>query len=980
MDGVCRETADPYARACGCNGTRSMVINLRRTDPPGWEEDAPPAKRPETVIYEIHVKDFSWDPASGVPADCRGRFKALTLEHTTLNSDGEHPTCLAYLRELGITHVQLMPVYDAGSVDEGGDDRQFNWSYDPLNYNVPEGSYSTDPRHGEVRIRELKEAVQSLHKNGFRVIMDVVYNHTFHLDSWLWRTAPWYHYRQRADGTPSDGSACGNDLASERSMCARYILDSVLYWAEEYHMDGFRFDLMGLLDVKLMNRIQKELDRRWGRGEKLIFGEPWSARGTAVRPGTLLADKNGLPALDPAIGAFCDATRDAVKGPIMADKEKIPGFVNGGGLEVETLANCLRGWTGKPFQIPAQTITYLSSHDDWTLWDKLVLTMDPNRRFDRLDPELLRANRLAAAICFTCQGRLFLLSGEEFGRTKQGVRDSVRSPLEINRLDWRRAWENRALVDYYRGLIALRMELPGLCGKSADAPRWVGGPEEPVPNCVTVQVDNGDGRWRRLFLAYSARRDEVPLELPQGEWELLADGQSSFLWQSPQAWRGQYSLAPVSAAFSATRGDHGILAAAVTAPTVRVNLVRRLSEELTVGERRTFLSTQTFAGGTPPEEGWKNLSSFVWDGTPTWLYHVDGVQVRRQCAMEYGANTAAVIYEIENRAGQPCTLRVTPFCLFGEGERAAPSWSCCALRGGGYTLPVRTNGRVVPTPVRRETLAYPHDARDGRTAEGSVSACCVVERTIQPGERGTLEIVFSLDDTRKSGAELLEAQKRRGRALAAQTGFRDPAARQLARSADAFVVRRESTDGMTIVAGYPFFGDWGRDTMIALPGCLLSTGRFEEAKSVLRTFLAYERDGLVPNLFPEGDGEPRYNTADAALLLVNCIWLYWERTGDEEFVREALPVLERIIAAYQRGTRHAIKMDTDGLISAGEGLDQVTWMDICVDGHLPTPPTRQAGGDQRLLVQRPADYGGPFPTGRRGRCGPSPWGPTTWPI
>lgn len=553
VDGVCRETADPYAKACGCNGTRSMVLDLRRTDPPGWNEDAPPPEQPETVIYEIHVKDFSWDPASGVPAEYRGKFKALTLEHTTLDNDGEHPTCLAYLRELGITHVQLMPVYDYGSVDEEGDDSQFNWGYDPLNYNVPEGSYSTDPHHGEVRIRELKEAIQALHKNGFRVIMDVVYNHTHHLDSWLWRTVPWYHYRQQEDGSPSNGSACGNDLASERSMCARYILDSVLYWAEEYHMDGFRFDLMGLLDVELMNRIQEELDRRWGKGNKLLFGEPWSARGTAARPGTLLADKKGLPALSPATGAFCDATRDAVKGPIMAARESVPGFVNGGVLNAETLANCLRGWSGTPFQAPSQTITYLSSHDDWTLWDKLVLTMSPDRDFDRLDPALLRANRLAAAICFTCQGRLFLLSGEEFARTKQGIRDSVCSPLEINRLDWRRAWENRALVDYYRGLIALRMCLPGLQDKSSQAGSRVTCVQELVRNCVTAQVDNGDGPWQRLFLVYSARQTETEIPLPEGAWELLADGQSSFLWQSLQTRTGRYLLAPVSAAMFGQR-------------------------------------------------------------------------------------------------------------------------------------------------------------------------------------------------------------------------------------------------------------------------------------------------------------------------------------------------------------------------------------------------------------------------------------------
>lgn len=557
VDGVSRATADPYARACGLNGERSMVVDLDRTDPPGWAFDSPPPPRPETVIYEIHVKDFSWDPASGVPEAYRGKFKALCQENTTLDGEGVHPTCLAYLRRLGVTHVQLMPVYDYGSVDEAGRPDQFNWGYDPVNYNVPEGSYATDPRRGEVRLRELKEAVQSLHRNGFRVIMDVVYNHTYRLDSWLWRTAPWYYSRQETDGSPSNGSACGNDAATERSMCAKYILESVLYWAEEYHIDGFRFDLMGLLDVELMESIRRELDKRWGRGEKLLFGEPWSAGGTGARRGTVLAGKAGLPLLDAATGAFCDATRDAVKGSI--SEERKPGFVNGGGLHPSVLANCLRGWTRAKGEFsvkaPSQTITYLSSHDDWTLWDKLVLTMDPHRDFDRLTPELLRANRLAAAICFTCQGRLFLLSGEEFARTKGGIRDSVRAPLSINRLDWRRAWENRELVDYYRGLIALRMRLPGLRDKSPSAPSRIGEVREAAEDCVTAQVDNtgGDSPWRTLFLAYSARQEETELLLPEGEWELLADGMSSFLWQDPAAVSGAYRIRPMSAAIFGQR-------------------------------------------------------------------------------------------------------------------------------------------------------------------------------------------------------------------------------------------------------------------------------------------------------------------------------------------------------------------------------------------------------------------------------------------
>ena len=401
-----------------------------------------------------------------------------------------------------------------------------------------------------------------------------------------------------------------------------------------------------------------------------------------------------------------------------------------------------------------------------------------------------------------------------------------------------------------------------------------------------------------------------------GKQDMLSlDRTQERCWLLPNGLGGYMST---SSAFSVTRWDQGLLTAAISAPTVRVNLVHRLSEELTVGEKRTFLSTQTFAGGASPEEGWKNLSAFVWDGVPAWLYHVDGVQVKRQCAMAYGENLSAVVYEVENRSRVPCVLRVRPLRLSHDRE-----------------LYLRTGGTLEETGPVEEAPAYPDDAKDGRRPSAKASSRSAVTWTVAPGTREKLELVFSDTPTERSGWDILSQAQERLRTL--DTGFRTPEARQLAQSASAFVTRRDSTRGMTIVAGYPFFGDWGRDTMIALPGCLLSTGRFEEAKSVLRTFLAYEREGLVPNLFPEGGAEPRYNTADAALLLVNCVWLYFQKTGDSAFIREALPVLERIIAAYRRGTRHAIKMDAGGLISAGEGSDQVTWMDVCVDGHLPTP-------------------------------------------
>ena len=550
VDRITRRTADPYAKACGLNGNRSMVIDLRRTDPENWDKDAAPVRKPEDVIYELHVKDFSWDPAGGFSSEDRGRYSALCRTGTTLNHDGLHPTGIDYLKQLGVTHIQLLPIYDFGSVDEAGPMDRYNWGYDPVNYNIPEGVYSSDPYHGEVRIRELKEAIQSLHSNGFRVIMDVVYNHTYQLDSWLWRTAPWYYYRQNHDGTAANGSGCGSEIATERSMCTRYILESILYWAEEFHMDGFRFDLMGLMDVELMNSIQEELDRRYGVGEKLIYGEPWGATAGAARPGTFLCTKDHLKALNPAIGAFCDNTRDAVKGSLM--NEQARGFVNGGGIFPGKLRQCVSGWCegmDAPYLAPSQTITYLSCHDDWTLWDKLVYTMDPNRNFTDLRPDILRANRLAAAINFSCQGHVFFLAGEEFGRTKNGVKNSYQSDPWTNQLDWRRAWDNRELVDYYRGLIALRMQLPCLQDKSTEAVGHISSDADLAYNCsgVSLKNDGENEKWDKILLIFNCDGNPQQIDLPHGKWQVLVNDVSSFCWQDNKILEKTATLPPVSA-------------------------------------------------------------------------------------------------------------------------------------------------------------------------------------------------------------------------------------------------------------------------------------------------------------------------------------------------------------------------------------------------------------------------------------------------
>ena len=530
VDGITRRTADPYAKSCGVNGQRSMVLDLRRTDPDGWEKDKAPAHTPERVIYELHVKDFSWDPKGGFSPEDRGRFTALTKTGTTLNHDGIHPTGLDYLKKLGVTHIQLLPIYDYGSVDETQPEKGYNWGYDPVNYNIPEGSYSSDPYHGEVRIRELKQAIAALHKHGFRVIMDVVYNHTYNLESPLFKTVPWYYYRQEKNGKPANGSGCGNDIASERSMCHRYILESALYWIEQYHLDGFRFDLMGLMDDKLMNALQQELDHRYGVGEKLVYGEPWRAGNTAARPGTLLCDKGSLKTIHPSIGAFCDDTRDAVKGSVM-DVHSV-GFVNGGTINGSLLGKCVSGWSGAngAFRAPNQTITYLSCHDDWTLWDKLISTMDPALDFTGSNSKVLQANRLAAAINFCCQGNVFFLSGEEYGRTKGGIKNSYCSSAEVNLLDWSRAWKHSDLVDYYRGLIALRMQLPGLQDKSEAAGNRILWTADPFPNCAALCLQNG-GKWEQVLMIFNCGNERRSLKLPAGTWQVLADGESAWRWQ-----------------------------------------------------------------------------------------------------------------------------------------------------------------------------------------------------------------------------------------------------------------------------------------------------------------------------------------------------------------------------------------------------------------------------------------------------------------
>ena len=412
--------------------------------------------------------------------------------------------------------------------------------------------------------------------------------------------------------------------------------------------------------------------------------------------------------------------------------------------------------------------------------------------------------------------------------------------------------------------------------------------------------------------------------------------------QSVLLTNGLGGYASVSAAFSVPRCDQGILVAAVKAPNERINMVHRLRERLCLDGESVYLSSQGFSGRTGSEEGFRHLTGFSLDTVPCWTYQLRGITVKRTLCTGWEKNTAAVLYEIENLSGKDCVYQIDPFLKFAPKEAALDEkkeFRCVRgmITDGQHTLYVHTDGSLRKLPTTWQSLAYPEDAKDGRPAKGLCANCCRVSVAVPAGSTVRRSIVFSMEPEAASAQWLLKEYIRRQQELENNCGFADPMARQLAVSADAYISHRDSTGGKTILAGYPLFSDWGRDTMIALSGCCLSTGRYEDAKSILRTFLAYEKDGLVPNLFPEGESQPMYNTVDAALLLIDCVWQYYRRTGDGAFVREAWPTMEHIIASYREGTHHSIGMDADGLIRAGGGFDQVTWMDVCVNGILPTP-------------------------------------------
>ena len=548
--GTCN-AADPYARSAGVNGVRSMIFDPARVDPQGWERDVrpviPPARR---SVWEVSVRDFSQDSASGVHTAWRGKFLAFTQQGTTLSSDGIHPTCLNYLKRLGVSYVQLMPIFDFGSVDESRPlTRQYNWGYDPTNFNVPEGSYSTDPTRGEVRIRECREMIAALHTAGIGVVMDVVYNHTYRTENPLNNTVPYYFFRQNADGSFSNGSGCGNEFASERPMARRYLIDSILYWAKEYHIDGFRFDLMGLYDAESINAVRAALDALPGGRDILLYGEPW--QGGASQLHRYEANKANLAMLNERVGIFCDDTRDAIKGGCFDARE--PGYVEGKPGSFWDIGAAVAAWCRSdrlPPHAPSQIVSYVSAHDNFTLWDKLLCVRYEKPEFTARDTVALAQNRLAAGIYLTSFGLPFMQAGEEFARTKKGVGNSYRSSPALNRLDWNRAEQYHALVDYYRGLLALRAAFPRLGSTDRHAPEALQffALEQPLVGWTLPAVWGDGAAWSALCVFYNPTETACTVALPAGQWKLLSDGTSSSLWRGPsRVFTNKAPLAPYSA-------------------------------------------------------------------------------------------------------------------------------------------------------------------------------------------------------------------------------------------------------------------------------------------------------------------------------------------------------------------------------------------------------------------------------------------------
>lgn len=530
-----KETADVYAKACGVNGQRSMVVDLSTTNPDGWENDKHVLVKNQTdaSVWEISVADFSSSESSGVSEANRGKYLAFTEEGTTVNGvQGASSTCVDYLKKLGVKYVQIMPFYDFGSVDESKNIMdQYNWGYDPVNYNCPEGSYSTNPKKGEVRIKECKQMIQALHNAGIGVIMDVVYNHTYTSDSWLQRTVPNYYYRMNNDGTFSNGSGCSNDTASEHLMFRKYMIDSVTYWASEYHIDGFRFDLMGLHDVTTMNSIRTALDHLYedGSGSQiLMYGEAWDMA-TNCDEGTVLASQKNLKQLSDRIGAFDDTIRDAIKGSTGGTDG---AFVQEGSRRanlktgIAGQSDTTTGWAN----VPSQCVTYASCHDNLCLYDKLVGSVyGADGKYRKRYEDLVAMNKLSAAIVITSQGIPFSLGGEEFCRSKDGDENSYASSRKENMLDWENVDLYSDVIEYYRGLYKIRDAFAAFSDSTAATANSLTYLSDVPKGVMGYTINNTEsGKWSQMCVIFNGS-DSAQNVTAKGDWVVLADNKTAGL-------------------------------------------------------------------------------------------------------------------------------------------------------------------------------------------------------------------------------------------------------------------------------------------------------------------------------------------------------------------------------------------------------------------------------------------------------------------
>lgn len=541
------EACDPYARTTGVNGDRAMIIDLASTNPDGWDKDTDPHAGnniTDATIYELHIRDLSSDKSSGIKNT--GKFLGLT-ETGTKNSFG-NPTGLDYIKDLGITHLHILPMYDYGSVDETKlDEPQFNWGYDPKNYNVPEGSYSTDPYNGDVRVKEMKQMVKALHDNKISVVMDVVYNHVYNAGDFCFNAlVPGYFSRIDETGKYSNGSGCGNDTASERSMVKKYIVDSVSYWADEYHIDGFRFDLVGLIDTDTINEAIEEVHKK--HPNVIFYGEGWTMQTNVTKGGYAMTTQQ-YATKTPQFAFFSDTIRDLLKGSVFSQTE--PGYVTGLTGQEEKLTKCWMGAAPSWCKSPSQCVNYASCHDNNTLYDRIKMTLP-----DASETDIIKMNNLAAAIYMTAEGIPFMQAGEEMLRTK--VKDdgtyehnSYASSDKVNSIKWDtlndKTYQN--VVNYYKGLIAFRKAHPVLRLMTADDVNSNITPVEGLAeNVVAFNVKGGVNNEKSdgLFVIFNANKSETKVKLPEGDWNVCINAEKSGT-DAIETISGEAKVAPISA-------------------------------------------------------------------------------------------------------------------------------------------------------------------------------------------------------------------------------------------------------------------------------------------------------------------------------------------------------------------------------------------------------------------------------------------------